>query len=1335
LKKLNDSKAWYEKIIDDAETDRLQLEASAADMAIRTHTAQATQWQKARDKRIADARRYEEALQLQITKLDAARLAEETATRTRRAAAAKREFETQRAQIEVGELEFAIATQQLKVKITNAEAADKDDEAEQAEADLEKLKQTHSQWRKGQEVELASHRRELTRLYEANRADGVGPRNSADLNTHLRRDARASGKDPDTATQFVDTAAVQASKGSATAIAGAAGKNTTHENTALTFLQDYYVDNAVTLFTDPGEFIVRYLYYAKGVGRAAKDAIVDLAVLGYEIGDTGAEAIEVAINAYTGTNTNITGKENVTALGNLGNKAAILLDFDDPEGARIAQEAMAKGESVIDALDRRYEKMAGQGNAGIRKALEDTGYVTGTVLAPEEAVARAAAAALLTKVKGLDDLGKLAGAADAPTPSGAAAGATRAPDAGPSAVADAPATGRAPDADPDTGKKTGNPDRPTVARAEKPQVDVRRDADGNIVVRDAEGNELTLGEEIGRGSSTGVFKVKGRDDIVVRLSRSTPGGEKLDEFGRKAILEADPSGTVLGTPATLGTQRINTGILPDSKHGGAIDLEGGTLKIVEKAPDTFNTPRVTRSATGGMTRGQIAAYRNAMDALNSKGYVFLDNHHGNYSFKKVEGTTDEWTMVIPDRESIAPAKSPEAAAKVQQALDTPQAMTGFTPKKENWNIGNTPGPGREFTHEALAELDPLLDWQRWQREAGHNYSSLGKDGTTGEGVFPFDPRNAVDYPEAAKPLDYRPTKAPGQGPPLKAPDATLDVAALGGSKTSTPDIDAPPASAADSTPTRTGEDSAPTRTDKGDGTRKRTGADTIDPERRAIAIRESNVVPEHAEAFSKVARQSGEIIMLRPVNPHATERIMSGAATKGMNIKGKSADWGPQRGMIPVDPVYSKMGTPDGGLATGVTPEKIKTYRELNNKALGKPYEELVNGKWVKRKPKKPIAQEIEVDGPNGEKIKVLADFSDPPRPITADYDLFAVSSKRGEGGLVDDPDQVAEMGSIGRNEVVTMNRLNDAAKQAGYTGGNVVHHGPANRFAGEFEAADFPITVFLPNGDVQLLHSANEVRRFFETWSEQGFKMDHMPGWDFGELTQAERAARDARGKMTKAQREAADRQAVEDLKRTNPGTRPAVVTGKVIQAEGEKQAREEAPEPLRAPEVKPDDRSGTDEPEVASATGQGTPSGGSSTAQATGPGSGEDNTQYVVGGSTGAEMSPISPIYFSFYSGGFYDDRSYVSPPPTESGDQVSLGSGVTFELESAVSVSGTNVHSSRDLIALGSAQPAASAPPPPKAEKPAPKPGRPPAPTPSPPPTSDPILVTPPGGGPSP
>jgi len=69
----------------------------------------------------------------------------------------------------------------------------------------------------------------------------------------------------------------------------------------------------------------------------------------------------------------------------------------------------------------------------------------------------------------------------------------------------------------------------------------------------------------------------------------------------------------------------------------------------------------------------------------------------------------------------------------------------------------------------------------------------------------------------------------------------------------------------------------------------------------------SAMAPEHVEAFKQVAQQKNTVIMVRPVNPDATRLISRGEATKSMNVKGKSSNWGPQKGYIPADQTYSKL--------------------------------------------------------------------------------------------------------------------------------------------------------------------------------------------------------------------------------------------------------------------------------------------------------------------------------------------------------------------------------------------------------------------------------------------
>ena len=81
----------------------------------------------------------------------------------------------------------------------------------------------------------------------------------------------------------------------------------------------------------------------------------------------------------------------------------------------------------------------------------------------------------------------------------------------------------------------------------------------------------------------------------------------------------------------------------------------------------------------------------------------------------------------------------------------------------------------------------------------------------------------------------------------------------------------------------------------------------------------------HADAYLKIAIDKKVVILARPVNPDSTELIIRGAATKGMNVKGKSSNWGPQKGYIPVEQRYSKLWRTAGN-------DRDKEVEEFNKK-------------------------------------------------------------------------------------------------------------------------------------------------------------------------------------------------------------------------------------------------------------------------------------------------------------------------------------------------------------------------------------------------------------------
>lgn len=73
------------------------------------------------------------------------------------------------------------------------------------------------------------------------------------------------------------------------------------------------------------------------------------------------------------------------------------------------------------------------------------------------------------------------------------------------------------------------------------------------------------------------------------------------------------------------------------------------------------------------------------------------------------------------------------------------------------------------------------------------------------------------------------------------------------------------------------------------------------------AICWSGMVWDHAEAFAAVANSARAIVMVRPVNPDAASLIARNVATKGMAVKGKSSNWGPQVGLIAEHQRFSKL--------------------------------------------------------------------------------------------------------------------------------------------------------------------------------------------------------------------------------------------------------------------------------------------------------------------------------------------------------------------------------------------------------------------------------------------
>lgn len=323
------------------------------------------------------------------------------------------------------------------------------------------------------------------------------------------------------------------------------------------------------------------------------------------------------------------------------------------------------------------------------------------------------------------------------------------------------------------------------------------------------------------------------------------------------------------------------------------------------------------------------------------------------------------------------------------------------------------------------------------------------------------------------------------------------------------------------------------------------------------AIEWAGIVPSHAQAYAEVADKHAAVILVRPVNRDSTALIKEGNATKAMAVKGKSSNWGPQKGFIPVQQRFSKLWQVHKKNPS-VRADKITEYDAITQKVLKEPHPFNKGRKYVKPASlvkdgyevlalpadKEPDAEKAIVMRKGGSHhdwkrqprsltdaqiqslrpLEVLAvDQDGPVKYVTADYDLLAIG--RHDPSIVSNPGSFRHgppaavtgapfhelMGFVSPAQIKIIDDLNGFVKNTGYDGGYVTHHGPEVQY-NKSPYVDYPILVCDPGdpkvkGDqsVFIIHQGPagfrdiHLKRYFTEQIKKGYRLWPNPdsrGW-----------------------------------------------------------------------------------------------------------------------------------------------------------------------------------------------------------------------------------------------
>lgn len=297
------------------------------------------------------------------------------------------------------------------------------------------------------------------------------------------------------------------------------------------------------------------------------------------------------------------------------------------------------------------------------------------------------------------------------------------------------------------------------------------------------------------------------------------------------------------------------------------------------------------------------------------------------------------------------------------------------------------------------------------------------------------------------------------------------------------------------------------------------------------------IPPEYLQKMQNVADEENVLIAVRPVEKICRTLISEGYGSKGLNIKGKSSNWGPMAGFIPVDQQFSKLAG---------NPEKIAAYNQKNHDAIhvkkNAPQEHLhISDTRIKELSGMGMLNNLRDISPTSGYNKAIAFESTPKEgatqtfeahqrddgqwevfsgtgeereklmviPLTADFDLLFVHSHYEDVDLGQQDKKRPfhpTLGIVSDKTTSVIDALN-AKFERGGPGSNMVHHGADTENPVTEMAANFPATVVIPKKMLitlgiytespVLIKNEQELAKLYRTMQAAGIKVETNPLWD----------------------------------------------------------------------------------------------------------------------------------------------------------------------------------------------------------------------------------------------